>query len=194
VQDRVVDAHMHLWDLEKIPYPWLTPPLPVGIPGDVSAIAKSYLLDDNLNDARAAGSTLRVSKVVHVEAGASPAASLAETPVDRDAAGVAAWRTGMRELAQPPNVAISGLAMLDWHWSVESLRPFVLEAIEIFGTERCLFASGCWPRTQSVSTGSDWPSGRHRLGRADMMRTHEHNSFARQDRTGHGGRTRYRPR
>jgi predicted TIM-barrel fold metal-dependent hydrolase len=256
VQDQVVDAHMHLWDLEKIPYPWLTPPLPVGVTGDVSPIAKTYLLDDYLQDVSGAGETIRVAKVVHVEAGADPAAALAETrwlqsiantrgfpqaivahaqlnspkvealleqhashanvrgirqilnwhpdpkktytprdlladpaweegfallrkyafsfdlqiypsqmaaaarlasrfpdtpvilnhagmPVDRDAAGLQLWRSGMQALAQQPNVAvkISGLAMLDWHWSPESLRPFVLQTIEIFGVDRCLFAS-----------------------------------------------------
>jgi predicted TIM-barrel fold metal-dependent hydrolase len=253
VQDQIVDAHMHLWDLDKIPYPWLTPPLPVGITGDVSAIAKTYLLDDYLRDA---GGKHRVTKIVHVEAGADPAASLAETrwlqgvanargypqaivahaelnstgvealleqhashpnvrgirqiinwhpdpnktytprdlladpawekgfallrkhhfsfdlqiypsqmpaaarlagrypdtamilnhtgmPVDRDAAGLEAWRNGMQALAQRPNIAvkISGLAMLDWHWSLDSLRPFVLQTVELFGADRCLFAS-----------------------------------------------------
>ena len=29
VNQPIVDAHMHLWDLDKIRYPWLTPPLPV---------------------------------------------------------------------------------------------------------------------------------------------------------------------
>ena len=64
-------------------------------------------------------------------------------PADRDAAGLQAWRTGMQALAQQPNVAvkISGLAMLDWQWTIESLRPFVLQTLDIFGTERCLFAS-----------------------------------------------------
>jgi predicted TIM-barrel fold metal-dependent hydrolase len=64
-------------------------------------------------------------------------------PVERDAAGLEAWRTGMQALARQPNVAvkISGLAMLDWHWTIDSLRPFVLQTIEIFGIDRCLFAS-----------------------------------------------------
>ncbi|HEY6923159.1 MAG TPA: amidohydrolase family protein [Steroidobacteraceae bacterium] len=255
--DRFVDAHMHLWDLQKIPYPWLTPPLQVGgVNGDVSPIAKTYLLDDYLQDARGAGDDVHIVKVVHVEAGADPAAALAETgwlqsvansrgypqaivahaalndpkvealleqhashpnvrgirqilnwhqdprktytpadllpdpawekgytllrkyglsfdlqiypsqmataaalagrhpdtpvilnhagmPVDRDPAGLQAWRTGMRALAQHRNVftKISGLAMMDWHWTTESLRPFVLETIEIFGVDRCLLAS-----------------------------------------------------
>jgi predicted TIM-barrel fold metal-dependent hydrolase len=78
----IVDAHMHLWDLDKIRYPWLTPPLPVGITGDVSSIAKTYLLDDYLRDAGAEdgeGGKTRVAKVVHVEAGANPLDSLKET-------------------------------------------------------------------------------------------------------------------
>lgn len=64
-------------------------------------------------------------------------------PLDRDADGLAAWRKGMRRLAECPNVAvkISGLGMVDHRWSVESIRPFVLETIDIFGTGRCLFAS-----------------------------------------------------
>jgi predicted TIM-barrel fold metal-dependent hydrolase len=256
VQDlQIVDAHMHLWDLEKIPYPWLTPPLPVGITGDVRSIAKTYLLDDYLRDSRDGGK-VSVTKLVHVEAGADPSASLSETrwlqsvaktrgfpnaivahaelngprveallaehashpnvrgirqilnwhadpkktytprdlledadwrkgfallrkygfsfdlqiypsqmqaaarlasrhsdvtivlnhtgmPVDRDAAGLQAWRTGMEALAQQPNVAvkISGLAMLDWQWSIESLRPFVWQTLDLFGTDRCMFGS-----------------------------------------------------
>ncbi len=53
------------------------------------------------------------------------------------------WRDGLRALATCPNVAvkISGLAMLDHAWTVESLRPYVLETIDAFGVERCMFAS-----------------------------------------------------
>jgi predicted TIM-barrel fold metal-dependent hydrolase len=256
VQDlQIVDAHMHLWDLDEIRYPWLTPPLPVGITGDVRSIAKTYLLDDYLRDAGGDGK-IRVAKVVHVEAGANPADSVKETrwlqsvadtrgyphalvahaelnnpkveallaehasqrnvrgirqilnwhpdpkktytprdwlgdadwhkgfallrkynlsfdlqiypgqmqaaaqlasrhpdttlilnhtgmPVDRDGAGLQGWRAGMQALAEQPNVAvkISGLAMLDWQWTTDSLRPFVLQTLELFGTDRCLFAS-----------------------------------------------------
>ena len=64
-------------------------------------------------------------------------------PVDKDAEGLAQWRQGMRLLAEQPNVTvkISGLGMLDWHWTEASIRPFVLESIDIFGTERSMFAS-----------------------------------------------------
>lgn len=53
------------------------------------------------------------------------------------------WRDGMRLLAQCPNVSvkISGMGMLDHTWTVESIRPLVLEPLDAFGTERAMFAS-----------------------------------------------------
>jgi predicted TIM-barrel fold metal-dependent hydrolase len=64
-------------------------------------------------------------------------------PVDRDPDALSLWREGMRSLAAQPNVQvkISGLGMVDWNWTEESIRPFVLDTIEIFGVERCMFAS-----------------------------------------------------
>jgi predicted TIM-barrel fold metal-dependent hydrolase len=64
--------------------------------------------------------------------------------VDRSSVqGYRAWREGMRALAACENVAvkISGLAMFDHHWSIESFRPYVLETIDAFGHERAMFAS-----------------------------------------------------
>ncbi len=64
-------------------------------------------------------------------------------PVDRDAEAIALWRDGMRRLAAAPNVwvKISGLGMVDRHWTEASIRPFVLDTIDIFGVDRCMFAS-----------------------------------------------------
>ena len=64
-------------------------------------------------------------------------------PVDRDPEGLSLWRRGMRELAAARNVAvkISGLGTVDRHWTVGSIRPFVLDTIEMFGVPRCMFAS-----------------------------------------------------
>jgi predicted TIM-barrel fold metal-dependent hydrolase len=64
-------------------------------------------------------------------------------PTDRDDAGLKVWREGLALLAERPNVSckISGLAMIDRAWTVESLRPFVLQVIETFGPSRCMFAS-----------------------------------------------------
>lgn len=64
--------------------------------------------------------------------------------VDRNSVtGWHAWREGLRALAACPNVSvkISGLAMFDHTWSVESLRPYVLETIDTFGVDRAMFAS-----------------------------------------------------
>ncbi len=53
------------------------------------------------------------------------------------------WRDGLRVLAACPNVSvkISGLAMFDHEWTVESLRPYVFETIDAFGASRAMFAS-----------------------------------------------------
>lgn len=53
------------------------------------------------------------------------------------------WRDGLRALAAQPNVSakISGLGMLDHQWTTESIRPYVLETIDAFGTDRAMFAS-----------------------------------------------------
>lgn len=62
---------------------------------------------------------------------------------DRDPEGIAAWKRGMAELARQPNVAvkISGLGAVDRAWTMGSIRPFVLETIELFGPDRAMFAS-----------------------------------------------------
>jgi predicted TIM-barrel fold metal-dependent hydrolase len=64
--------------------------------------------------------------------------------VDRDSVqGWHDWREGLRTLAACDNVSvkISGLAMFDHEWTVDSLRPYVLETIDAFGTDRAMFAS-----------------------------------------------------
>jgi predicted TIM-barrel fold metal-dependent hydrolase len=64
-------------------------------------------------------------------------------PVDRDEEGIRLWRRGIQELAAAANVVvkISGLGTVDHHWTVQSIRPFVLQTIEAFGVSRCMFAS-----------------------------------------------------
>lgn len=64
-------------------------------------------------------------------------------PVDTDATGIAQWRTGMRALAALPQVStkLSGFGFIDRAWTPEHIRPYLLEAIDVFGADRCLFAS-----------------------------------------------------
>jgi predicted TIM-barrel fold metal-dependent hydrolase len=67
-------------------------------------------------------------------------------PLARDPEYFEAWRQGMRTIGAAPNavVKISGLGMVDHSWTVDSIRPWVLECIEAFGTDRSFFASN-WP-------------------------------------------------
>jgi len=64
-------------------------------------------------------------------------------PWDRSAAGLEMWRRGMRALAEAPNVhcKLSCLCLPDGPWTLDDNRPIVLEAIDIFGAGRCMFAS-----------------------------------------------------
>ncbi|MCR6636473.1 amidohydrolase [Devosia sp.] len=64
-------------------------------------------------------------------------------PSDRSASGLAGWRKALKLLAGAPNVAIkiSGIGLVGRPWTVADNQPIVLDAIEIFGTDRAMFAS-----------------------------------------------------
>jgi predicted TIM-barrel fold metal-dependent hydrolase len=64
-------------------------------------------------------------------------------PFDRSEEGLALWRRGLAIFAAYPNVAlkISGLGMAPGSWDGALNRRLVVEALEAFGTRRCLFAS-----------------------------------------------------
>jgi predicted TIM-barrel fold metal-dependent hydrolase len=247
---RFVDAHIHLWQLKQLRYPWLTPPFADDGPnGSVEAIASDYTLAGYFKDATG----YPVEKIVHIDAGAHPDDALAEThwlqsladigahpdaivafaalndpsveqllaahaqsrnvrgirhilnwhadpkrtytpanllnddafargfgllakynlsfdlqiypsqmkqaaalaakhphvpvilnhmgmPVDAD---LTEWREGLQALAELPHVAvkISGMGFVDRQWTVDSMRPLILQVIEAFGPKACAFAS-----------------------------------------------------
>ncbi|WP_066803761.1 amidohydrolase family protein [Sphingomonas asaccharolytica] len=94
-----VDAHVHLWDLSHLRYPWLMPPFAEDGPnGSVEPIAKDYGLDDYLADANG----WDVRGIVHVDAGADPADALQESD----------WLQAMADARGMPN-AIVAFAALD---------------------------------------------------------------------------------
>lgn len=64
-------------------------------------------------------------------------------PGDRSPAALAVWRDGMAAFAAAPNtrVKISGIGLPGQPWTVEANGPIVLTTIELFGVERCMFAS-----------------------------------------------------
>lgn len=64
-------------------------------------------------------------------------------PGERSEAGLSAWRESLQTVAAYDNVAlkVSGLGVPGVGWSVDLQRGVVLDAIRIFGVERCMFAS-----------------------------------------------------
>ena len=56
---------------------------------------------------------------------------------------IKSWEENMQKIASCENFVtkISGLGMFDSDWTTESTRIFVEKTIEIFGIERCMFAS-----------------------------------------------------
>jgi predicted TIM-barrel fold metal-dependent hydrolase len=62
---------------------------------------------------------------------------------DRNGAGWRDWKASLRRLAALPQVCvkISGLGMFDTTWTPAGIRPLILETLEVFGTDRAMFAS-----------------------------------------------------
>lgn len=74
-------------------------------------------------------------------------------PAERSPDYRARWRRSLATLAGAPNVALklSGLPMRDHRWTPESLRPWILDAIDAFGVDRCMFGTN-WPVDSLYST------------------------------------------
>ena len=64
-------------------------------------------------------------------------------PCDRDDQTLREWRQGIKLLAENENVwvKISAIGTTDHHWTLDSVRPLILETIEIFSPRRSMFAS-----------------------------------------------------
>jgi len=64
-------------------------------------------------------------------------------PADRSPEGIAGWRQALRRAASAPQVTlkISGIGLPGRPWSLEDNRQIIRETIDIFGPDRCLFAS-----------------------------------------------------
>ena len=89
-----IDAHVHLWDLGRIRYPWLRPPFDDSGPnGSVEAIASNYLLEDYKRES----ASWNVAGMVHVDAGADADEALAETD----------WLQGIADREGMPNAIIA---------------------------------------------------------------------------------------
>lgn len=64
-------------------------------------------------------------------------------PSDRSEEGLEAWRAALVQVAAHPNVAIkiSGIGESGYRWRLHANRRVVLEVIEVFGVDRCMFGS-----------------------------------------------------
>ena len=64
-------------------------------------------------------------------------------PADRSSEGIAGWRAAMSTLARQSNVAvkISGIGQRGAAWTADANRGIVRTVIDLFGIERCMFAS-----------------------------------------------------
>ncbi len=67
-------------------------------------------------------------------------------PTQRDDRYFAQWKTELASLAKAENVSckISGLGMVDHHWTLATIERWVLGCIEVFGVDRALFGTN-WP-------------------------------------------------
>ena len=64
-------------------------------------------------------------------------------PSDRSPEALAGWRAALKRSASLPNVAIkiSGIGLKGIGWPDVAQRPLIRDMLEIFGVDRCLFAS-----------------------------------------------------
>jgi predicted TIM-barrel fold metal-dependent hydrolase len=64
-------------------------------------------------------------------------------PADRSPEGIAGWRAAMATLSRQSNVAvkISGIGQRGTAWTADANRGIVRTVIDLFGIERCMFAS-----------------------------------------------------
>ena len=97
---RFVDAHVHLWKLDRLRYPWLTGPFDAKGPnGSVETIARDYMPADYRMDATG----YNVVKAVHIDAGAHPDDAVTETR----------WLQGLADSEGFPNAIVAYAALND---------------------------------------------------------------------------------
>ena len=83
-------------------------------------------------------------------------------PADRSVEGITGWKRAMQIFAACPNAAvkISGIGQAGEPWTVEANRDIVLTTIDLFGAQRCMFASnfpvdGLCASYQTIFNGFD---------------------------------------
>lgn len=85
-------------------------------------------------------------------------------PMERSKEYFQTWQKQISELAALPNVLvkISGLGMSDHAWTIKTIEPWILTVIDLFGTDRSMFATN-WPVDRLYSTFKDLINAYHRI-------------------------------
>src|SRR6185295_19995506 len=92
IRPQVVDSHLHLWDLKRLRYSWLTDEIVfTHVLGDYTRICRNYLLPDYLNDTRDCG----IIKAVHVQAATGHPNPVDETAWLQDVSDAANFTIGI---------------------------------------------------------------------------------------------------
>lgn len=115
---RIVDAHHHLWHLERNSYPWIRPETPHPA-GDLTPICRNYLLDDFLADAR----NQQLVKSVHVQAEmerVDPVRETAWLQAIADQPGSGGFPHGIVAFADLPDPGVE--AVLERHGQYPNVR------------------------------------------------------------------------
>ena len=99
-------------------------------------------------------------------------------PWHRTPEALAVWRRGMRALADCPNLSckISALCVKGEPWTLEANRPIILETIDMFGADRCMFASN-FP-VDSLKGSWDYIYSRFKKAVAHLPRADQEKLFA----------------
>lgn len=93
-----IDAHVHLWDLSRDRYAWLSPPFgDAGPNGNTRSIARNQMLDDYLAEA----ANWTIAGFVHVDAGAA------------DPLGETDWLQGIADSYGMPSGIVANAALDD---------------------------------------------------------------------------------
>lgn len=109
---RIIDSHIHLWDLNLKKHSWLLGPVGESFLGDYTPLQKNYLFDDYLKDTQ----NYSIEKVVHVQAG-----------WDReDPLGEVQWLTEMNNPLLGAIVAYADLSSAHAEENLEALAKFSL--------------------------------------------------------------------
>ena len=100
-------------------------------------------------------------------------------PVASDSDGFGQWRQGLKVLAALPHVAIklSGVGFIYPDWTIERVRPLMLEVIDLFGAHRCLFASD-FPTDRLFASFDRHLDAYHEIV-ADFSEDERHSMFSR---------------